>query len=485
MQDSAAEGVTRFIVEMRLSPSENRKLSSLIGRAWVGLLSFEITCGASESNIVVRDDAPASAIDPKYFRAVFGLVRQAIVPEYIPSVRTADSAQEIVDGIVQRELTALESKKEYRDAIRAVAAVERPVFAELSERPTRTLQEFLPSVKHVRLEPDRGDEDDTPPRTSRIIVNDGTKTDLRQKGDGIQSLAAMSLMRGVARLGAGRRKIILAVEEPETHLHSKAIYQVRTVLNEIASKNQVIITTHNPVFVNREHIETNILVSASNASPAETTEQIREILGIQPSENLRHAEIVLVVEGEDDRIALGAILSANSWKLRAALSNGMLAIDPLHGSTNLTFKLSLIRAALCGAFVFVDNDAAGKQAVEKAITDRVLLRANGRFALCRGKTESELEDFYSNEFCEAVVKTGFDVALVKPLMRGTKKWSERVADCFTKSGQQWNEGVKAAVKAQVAVAVAKSPKHALNKATRGPLDALAKALEERIEKPRR
>lgn len=483
LQDAPTEGASRFIIEFQLSSSELRKVGLLIGRNAVGLLSFELECGPTVVNIRIRDQAPNPKIAPDAFRGICDLVNHAIVPVYIPSVRTADSAQEIVDGIVERELASLKAKKEYRDALRQIAALERPVFAELSDHFTRTLKEFLPTVKRVRLEPkEKGD--DGIPRTCRIIVNDGTKTDLRQKGDGIQSLAAMSLMRHVARLGAGRRKIILAVEEPETHLHSKAIYQIRAVLGEVASKNQVIITTHNPVFVNRERIERNILVSANNASPADTTEQIREILGIKPSENLRHAEVVLVVEGEDDRIALTAILSANSKVLRAALGNGLLAIDPMHGSTNLTFKLSLIRAALCTSFVFLDNDAAGKQAVEKAIADRVLIRANVKYALFRGKVESELEDFYSAEFCEMVTKSNFNVALVKPLMRGKRKWSERVGDCFQKSLQQWNDGVKATVKAQIAEAVAKAPKQALNKASRGSLDSLIKALEERVERPR-
>ncbi|MBE0540682.1 MAG: AAA family ATPase [Verrucomicrobia bacterium] len=270
-----------------------------------------------------------------------------------------------------------------------------------------------------------------------IIVHDGTETDLKQKGDGIQSLAAMSLMRYAALRSAGKRRSILAVEEPETHLHSKAIHQLRNVLNEIAANNQVVITTHNPVFVNREHIGTNILVSANNASPAKTTEQIREMLGVRPSDNLRHAEIVLVVEGEDDRLALEALLKHHSKILREALTNGLLAIDPLHGSSNLTFKLSLIRTALCSAFVFVDYDDAGKNAVEKALADRVLSKAEVKYALCRGKDESEFEDFYSLAFCEPIVKAAYGVDLVKPLMRGRKKWSDRAGECFKAQGQRW------------------------------------------------
>jgi len=480
LQEAHPDGATLFVAEFQTTPSEAKRFETTIGRKLEGILSFEIRCSAAEWNLFVRDGG-ATLIHPNHFRSACQLVSQAISPQYIPSVRTAESAQEIVYGIIRSEFAALKAKKQYRDAVRAIAAIEKPVLAMLSKAVTETLHEFLPTVMRVRLKLSEKEQEEAIRQACSIIVHDGTETDLNQKGDGIQSLAAMSLMRYAALRSAGKRRIILAVEEPETHLHSKAIHQLRNVLNEIAVNNQVIITTHNPVFVNREQIGTNILVSANNASPATSAEQIREMLGVRPSDNLRHAEVVLVVEGEDDRIALEALLKQYSITLRAGLSNGVLAIDPLHGSTNLTFKLSLIRAALCSAFVFVDFDGAGKKAVEKALADRVLSKADLKFAMCRGKDESELEDLYSLSFCEPVVKAAFGVDLVKPLMRGRRKWVDRVGECFQKQGQAWDDGTKAAVKAKIAAAVVASPNLALQKATRAPFDALVKALEERVK----
>jgi hypothetical protein len=152
----------------------------------------------------------------------------------------------------------------------------------------------------------------------------------------------------------------------------------------------------------------------------------------------------------------------------------------LNGSSNLSFKLLLLRDAFCPAFVFVDHDKAGKEPVAKAIADGVLTKADVKFALCRGKSESELEDLYALSAYEGEIKKHFSVILVKPLMRGTKRWSERVADCFIKSGQTWDDTTKAAVKARVAETVAASPKTALNAATRGPFDALVKIIQERL-----
>jgi putative ATP-dependent endonuclease of the OLD family len=479
LQSTEPDAGSLFSLEFQLSPSESKRVGGSIGRDISGLLVFDIGCRAAEW-VVSAHDGRGQITPPTHVRAACRSVTQAITPQYIPSVRTAESAQDIIYEVIRTEFAALRAKKKYRAAIKAIEGIENPVIAKLSKAVTGTLSEFLPTVKRVRLELSRRSRVAAIRQACKIIVHDGTETDLKQKGDGIQSLAAMSLMRYAALRSAGKRRIILAVEEPETHLHSRAIHQLRHVLNEIAANNQVIITTHNPVFVNREQIGTNILVSANNASPAENTEQIRDILGVRPSDNLRHAEVVLIVEGEDDRLALDSLLRYYSKTLRSALSNGLLAIDPLHGSSNLTFKLSLIRAALCSAFVFLDYDDAGKKAVTKALADGVLKKAHVKFAICRGKNESELEDFYTLSFCQAVVKNAFGVDLVKPLMRGKAKWSERVGECFKAQGQHWDDGTKATVKLKIASAVATSPQLALQKTTRAPFDALVKVLEEMI-----
>jgi putative ATP-dependent endonuclease of the OLD family len=479
LQESDPNGSTLFVIEFQPSPTEARRLGTALGRNVEGVLAFSIRCSAAELTLSVSDHNTPS-IASKYVKALCDLVSQTIAPQYIPSIRTAESAQEIVNEIIGAEFRALRSKKQYRDAVNAIVAIETPVLEKLSAAVTSTLSEFLPTVKRVRLKRSATEFQEALQEACKIIVDDGTETDLKQKGDGIQSLAAMSLMRHSAVRGAGRRRIILAVEEPETHLHSKAIHQLKKVLSEIAAKNQVIITTHNPVFVNREQIETNILVTDNNATPAETTAQIRDVLGVRPSDNLRHAEIVLVVEGEDDRIAIEALLKHYSAPLRAAIANGALAIDPLYGSSNLTYKLSLIRAALCAAFVFVDFDEAGKSAAAKAIADGVLAKADVKYAMCRGKVESELEDLYEVSFCQPIVKATFGVDLIKALMRGRSKWSQRVGECFQRQGQVWDDATKSAVKAKLAAAVVASPRHALRKSTRAPFDALVKILEERI-----
>ena len=121
---------------------------------------------------------------------------------------------------------------------------------------------------------------------TQIIVNDGTPTLLERKGDGVQSLAALALMRHLSESGSLSQHLILAIEE--------------RVITEIAKRNQVIITTHNPLLVNRSNIGSNILVQKSRAKAARHISEIRDALGVRASDNLRHAELILLVEGEEE-----------------------------------------------------------------------------------------------------------------------------------------------------------------------------------------
>ena len=93
----------------------------------------------------------------------------------------------------------------------------------------------------------------------------------------------------------------MAVEEPEAHLHPQAIHELREVLVGLSDKNQIILTSHSPLFVNPAKIESTIVVRESRkAAPAKNIAEVREVLGVRLSDNLESARLVAVVEGEDD-----------------------------------------------------------------------------------------------------------------------------------------------------------------------------------------
>jgi len=93
------------------------------------------------------------------------------------------------------------------------------------------------------------------------------------------------------------------------------------------------------------------MVTQNKARPAKNIEEVSEILGVRAADNLRSAELVLVVEGEDDRLSLSAILAHESKSIAAALRSNVLAIDSIGGASKLDYKLGLLRDALCTTIV--------------------------------------------------------------------------------------------------------------------------------------
>ena len=57
------------------------------------------------------------------------------------------------------------------------------------------------------------------------------------------------------------RTSIIAIEEPESHLHPDAIHSLVDVINGVSENHQVVITTHNPLFVQRNAVSENVIVN--------------------------------------------------------------------------------------------------------------------------------------------------------------------------------------------------------------------------------
>jgi len=399
---------------------------------------------------------------------------------WLRNVLTASAAEEVVTDMVAKELQQLEDVTEYQAALEKVEELQLPILNTLSTSIHRTLKQFLPDVNAVRVQIPSGARYRALRMGCEIEVDDGTPTLLKYKGDGAQSLAALGIIRHASESSAKGRHLVIAIEEPESHLHPSAIHKLKQVLDELSDKHQVLITTHNPLFVDRRIIRNNIIVKGNRAKPAQTVEQIRDILGVRAADNLRHAELVLIVEGEDDRIALRSLLEYCSSSIAEAFRQGTFAIDTLGGGSNLTYKLTLLRQSLCDTHACLDNDRAGHDAFEKARTQGLITDAEVNFCVRDGLTESELEDFYDTVLYDGLFQNKWRVSVQSPKFRSKKKWTERVAACFAQCGKHWTERLKTEVKAAVAEAAAASPDNALNSHHRGAFDALVKAIEDRL-----
>ena len=408
---------------------------------------------------------------------IANFIAKKIIFNYIPAVRTDQEAIDVVGRMLSQRLRVLEEDEKYLEALKTIKDLQQPILDSLSARIKEPLEQFLPNINGVSIEIPDDTRRSSLRRDFEIIVDDGTPTSLAYKKKKEKSLAALGLLKDRARTDGAS---IIAIEEPESHLHPAAIHQLLSVIRSLGEENQVILSTHNPLFVDRHDIKTNIIINNGSASPAKNIKQIRDLLGIKASDNLTNANFVLVVEGEDDVISLTALLKVLSPKLKQMIDGHMLIIEPIGGAGNLPYKLTLLKNSLCVFHTLLDNDEAGRTAYESAEADALVDIKSNTFINCNGSPNTEFEDCLELSVYKDKIDEEYGVNLDCPDFRGNRKWSDRVRQAFLSQGKQWNNGIEARVKYSVANCVKRNPENALSPHKRGAIDALITSLETMI-----
>jgi hypothetical protein len=204
-------------------------------------------------------------------------------------------------------------------------------------------------------------------------------------------------------------------------------------------------------------------------------------LGVRASDNLRNAEIAVVVEGEEDRKALAALLPPASKRIGTALQTGLIAIDSLGGGTNLPYKLSQLRETLCICHSFLDHDKAGLTAAKRAEREGLASPADITHTICPGLDESEFEDLLDESLYAEFLRIKYGASLASPKFKGKKKWSDRLRAAFEHQGKVWSSKVESQVKSDIAELIVASPAKSLNSHKRGSFDGLVIALEAKLD----
>lgn len=206
---------------------------------------------------------------------------------------------------------------------------------------------------------------------------------------------------------------------------------------------------------------------------------------MRPADNLVAAEVVLMVEGEDDKRAMTVLLARTSQRLAAALRDGLLAVDSLAGGSNLPYKLTQWRESLCVLHAFLDHDQAGKESARRARDEALLLESDIHFATSTTSKEAEIEDLYEPTIYAAALSKQFGLPIMTPEFRKRRaKWSVRISQGFTAAGKTFEESTERSVKRMVADAVVAEPDKALTEHGRQVLAQLVAALEAKIVEAR-
>jgi predicted ATP-dependent endonuclease of OLD family len=215
--------------------------------------------------------------------------------------------------------------------------------------------------------------------------------------------------------------------------------------------------------------------------PAKTVKEIRNTIGVRASDNLQNANYVLVVEGEEDVTALKAILCFLSEKIKRAMDNHTFIIDKIGGAGNLSYKLLLLKNALCVYHVLLDNDEAGRKAHKKAEESGDLEIKDVTFVNCSGMSNSEFEDCINIDTYKLRIESDYGIRLDVSEFRNSNKWSNRMRSVFQTQGKAWSDSIEAQVKSKVANCIKLNVENSLNPHKRSIIDALVYSLEQMIK----
>lgn len=475
------DGESVFELSFELIPSENEIFRQVTGSYLNGVLPIELRFGPKFATFkVLKQGRGGSALSKKRDK-ICSFISQTLDFVYIPAVRTAESSLSLIGEMVSRELRKLKKDARYSQLLDELVKLQKPVLHSLSTKVKQDLQKFLgPTLQNVELNFHERLRLRSPVNDLKIVIDDGTPTVLERKGDGVQSLVAISLMSSALRDTGLDKDVILLLEEPESHLHPNAIHQLRDVLDQLRHETQIIMTTHCPLFVDRAKVTANCIVANSNVRPATSLADIRQVLGIRASDNLQHAALIIVVEGNEDRISLDALLSHHSSVLAEALRTGALTFETLGGASKLPYALSLLRALVCNYFVVLDNDDEGQKAFREAQTSLLLTHANVCFTNCLELKQSELEDLFDANLYVKYFTNEYGVDIKRSPFAEKRKWSERIRFGMTKSGKQWTEQLEYKDKHKIAEMVKANPAGAIHPSRMEIFTNLTKSLEEML-----
>lgn len=352
--------------------------------------------------------------------------------QYIPAVRSEEDAFAAIIDLVESELSEI-NDEEYKKSLELIVKAQQAKLADLASRVKQPLKNFLPQIKDINLNLSTNFLGYTSSFIGRhsicFDVDDGTLTSLRNKGDGVKSLTAIALL---SQVSTTKNRLVI-IDEPENHLHPEAIRYINTVLTNLSKDNQVLISTHSPIFVNRNTISSNIIVEKGKAYPAKRVDNIRNVLGVLCSDNLIYSDYVVVVEGPTDKSLLIKMLKSDK-DLSKALTNNIVTIHSIGGTHNLQSEIYSLQRYCCNYLVLVDYDKAGKDAIFQTKEKLSITDNSVRYFMKSNKKDTELEDLYNAEkYKDYLLSKGIDISNNK-FKNQTKKWSDRISDVAVCAG---------------------------------------------------
>jgi putative ATP-dependent endonuclease of OLD family len=448
---------TRMVADIEFTEQERDSYEELHGHVLPANVTVAIQYDVGEGGIIRVAPSSQQLQNTEDLIAFLSWFSENFRYVYIPATRNiVDFRRSVFSEIVAGAIRSTRQSRRRVDALEKFYSDIRNSVQKVAETLSGQLRGYLPNIETLEFIIDELD-------LLRFVsvrdveIDDGAKTSLSQKGDGFKSLFALSMLQFIAQQRYGAN-LIFGIEEPESHLHSSAIYSVKASLRELSRDFQVLITTHSPILIQRDSIRDNIVVDqlpgedfTCSARPARTLSQIRNSLGIRPQDNLTSAAVVVVVEGATEENCLAALMTHVNPELSEPVAGGQVRVQSAGGVTKIVTSLRALARDAASCVVVVDSDDEGLREKDKILQSGLISRSDlfqvpGR----QGCRETEFEDVFDpeiyigevaracgiqvgiNDFQQARVQSGNQMSRMA-------KWSDVMSSLADAHGKDWQD----------------------------------------------
>ena len=404
-------------------------------------IEFDTSSRRTYSHISVSPDVSCSEGDFSLIRYLAG----KLDINHISATRSIDGVNKEIRRLIGSEIrNNKEICEKYAELTEKACEIEKPILVKVCQAIVDDLREFYPDVNSIDVEQNRNERFPMSYRTSReynLMLDDGVRTPLGQKSDGIINLAEIALIKHSAELGVDNN-LILAIEEPEAHLHTGAVYNLKETLDVIAKKYQVIYSTHSPILAATK-TSSNLIVEKSKNQNAESIvrkakdkHDIGVALGMRSEESFYYLpKLILLVEGSHDRACLKKLMPLFSKRLFNAFEKEDIVIQAVNSASKFGENIRLIENSFTSEYYCLfDCDESGKQAAENLSNKEVLAESQYYFTRVRNKEFAEFEDWLNEEILYDAIESNCGESILCSFKKTphNNSWSERLKQVLKK-----------------------------------------------------
>ncbi len=182
LQENSPNGYSLIDLTFALTPKELQDFKAHTGITLNSYLPVRVLISRNEVKIdIPKRGTPAFSDYEKKLKTI-EFVCQKIDFNFIPAVRTERDAIQVINSLIAKELSVLETTKEYADAITTIEDLQQRILNDIANKITNPLKTFIPSVKETQLHIQKEQRRNAYNRNIEVIIDDGTLTSIQQKG---------------------------------------------------------------------------------------------------------------------------------------------------------------------------------------------------------------------------------------------------------------------------------------------------------------